>query len=154
MRRRSNDVKDHTEATLDITPTIDVVFLLLIFFIATIRLPEPEANIRAYLPRTDETPTAGEMDVDPEETEDETVIHITMRGVEVLQLNGSPVEGGFRELDTQLGVLRRVSVEGVDTRVIIDAGPEVPYYFVVNALDICGKHEFTNVSFYMPQEEG
>ena len=154
MRRRSNDVKDHTEATLDITPTIDVVFLLLIFFIATIRLPAPEANIRAFLPRTEEAPAEAAMEAEPEETEDETVIRITMRGTGVLLLNGAPVAGGFRELDSQLGVLRRVSVEGVETKVVIDAGPDVPYYFVVNALDICGKHRFTNVAFFMPQEEG
>lgn len=153
MRGRKAREEEQPEATLDITSTIDVVFLLLIFFVATIQLPAPEANIRAFLPRTEESPAAAGMDAEPEETEDETVIRITMRGVRDLRLNGAPVAGGFRELDSQLGALRRVSVEGVETKVIIDAGPDVPYYFVVNALDLCGKYEFTNVSFFMPQEE-
>lgn len=150
MRRKRAD-DGHKEATLDITSTIDVVFLLLIFFIATIQLPDPEANIRAFLPREDIAETGPGDEAEPEETKDETVIRITMRGARTLELNGAPVAGGYRELDTRLGALKRVAVDGVDTRVILDAGPDVPYRFVVNALDICAKHAFTDVSFSIPQ---
>ena len=148
-RKRAED--GHKEATLDITSTIDVVFLLLIFFIATIQLPDPEANIRAFLPREVVADAGPGDEAEPEETKDETVIRITMRGARILELNGAPVAGGYRELDTQIGALKRVSVDGVDTRVIIDAGPDVPYRFVVNSVDICAKHGFTDVSFLIPQ---
>ena len=49
-QRRSRERVDNP---VDLTSMIDVVFLLLIFFIATMQLPEPEAGLRAYLPKED-----------------------------------------------------------------------------------------------------
>ena len=149
--RRSRGGQDDGEATLDITPTIDVVFLLLIFFIATIKLPDPEANIRAYLPKKDDVQATGAVQAKPDETKNETIIRITLRGARELFLNGASIKGGFREMDSKLGALRRFAAPGVDTKVILDAGGEVPYRFVVNALDICAKHDYKNVSFAMPK---
>jgi len=146
------------QATLNLTPTIDVVFLLLIFFIATIRLPEPEANIRAYLPRKEKAASAGRGGSEEKETENVTRIRIALRTVggarTELRLNGALLEGGFRTLDRRLRVMRVVAEKTptVKTEVILDAARTVPYRFVVTALDICTKHGFSTVSFAMPRK--
>jgi len=141
-------------ATLDITPTIDVVFLLLIFFIATIRLPEPEANIRAYLPRTVDSSASGEMKADEAEAETENVnrIQIKLRttpGGSELSLNGAVLKGGFRQLDQALASLGKISAQSpeVKSKVILDVDSRIPYRYVVRAIDTCAKHKFDDVSF-------
>lgn len=145
------------EATLNLTPTIDVVFLLLIFFIATIRLPEPEVNIRAYLPRKEQTAATGKSDTEEKETENVTQIRVTLRTVGATQteirLNGGVLKGGFRVLDRRLRAMRLVAQKtpGIETKVILDAARTVPYRFVVTSLDICTKHKFSSISFAVPK---
>ena len=146
------------EARIEMLPLIDIVFLLLIFFIATIRLPEPEANIRAYLPRKEKAASSGQGRSEEKETENVTQIRIALRTVQgtrtELRLNGALLEGGFRMLDRRLKVMRFVAEKTptVTTEVILDAARTVPYRFVVTALDICTKHRFSKVSFAMPRK--
>ena len=153
MRRRR--VQDDTEHALNLTPTIDVVFLLLIFFIATIRLPKPEANIRAYLPRKDTVASAAKTEVESEKAETTDRIEIRLRalpnGQGELRLNGAVLKG-FRDLDRRLAGLARVAAmaASAQTEVILDAGRKVPYHYVVTALDLCSKHKLETVSFAMP----
>lgn len=159
MIRRKKDDRG-SGATLDLTPTIDVVFLLLIFFIATIRLPEAEANIRAYLPRKEKAAATGKGDTEEKETENVTQIRITLRTVggsrTEIRLNGGVLAGGFRLLDRRLHAMRIIAkrTPGIETRVVLDAARTVPYRFVVSTLDICTKHEFSNVSFAVPKKSG
>lgn len=154
MKRPQNRQRESI-ATLDITPTIDVVFLLLIFFIATIRLPDPEANIRAFLPKAEKVSADASGDSDDAETENVNLITITLRSVggrTELGLNGAVLKGGFRRLEASLRLLRSIadSTPDIETKVILDAAETVPYRYVVSALDVCAKHRFTSVSFAMP----
>ncbi len=146
--------KGPKEAELDITPTIDVVFLLLIFFIATIRMPEPEANIQAFLPKTVVGKEAGK--TDKKEEEEVSVINIGLRSVggsdvQVI-LNGAVLPGGFGRLNAALASLRYIAKRTPDAKseVVLDAGKRVQYRHVVKALDLCGKHGFENVNFATP----
>ena len=137
-------------ATLDITPTIDVVFLLLIFFIATIRLPNPEANIRAYLPRTEETSASDKTQAGEKETENVNRIRITLRnmtGGTELRLNGAVLKGGFRQLDQALASLGKIAAQSpeVKSKVILDVDSRIPYRYVVRAIDTCAKHKFDDI---------
>ena len=157
MSRPKREEQGASVAALDITPTIDVVFLLLIFFIATIRLPEPEANIRAYLPRKEQASAAAQARVEEKETENINWIEIMLRGVggrTQIRLNGAVLKGGFRRLDASLASLRRIAAQTpeVETKVMLDASREVPYRYVVRALDLCAKNTFSNVSFAMPRK--
>ena len=156
MRIRPSD-KSRKEAELDITPTIDVVFLLLIFFIATIRMPKPEANIQAYLPKTVAGQGAGK--TEEKEKEEINVINIALRSVggndvQVI-LNGAVLAGGFGRLNAALASLRYIVKQTPDAKseVVLDADKRVQYRYVVKALDLCGMHGFENVSFAMPPAE-
>ncbi len=152
-RRTRRD--SQTQATLDITPTIDVVFLLLIFFVATLRLPIPEADIRTDLPEKDLVAEAGQSETDVEETTDTNIIRIVLRrigGRTELLFNNQAMQGGFGRLDSTLGGMRALAKAAPDIqqKVILDAGREVPYDYVVRALIICAKHDFNDISFAMP----
>jgi biopolymer transport protein ExbD len=139
---------------LNLTPTIDVVFLLLIFFIATIRLPKPEANLEAFLPKKDTSARGGKGESD--EAEDINKIRVALRGNAAgelaISLNGSRLPGGFDRLDGALASLHKVAEQVPDakTEIVLDAGGDVPYVHVVTTIDLCAKHEFNNVSFVMP----
>ena len=130
---------------------------MLIFFIANIRLPDPEANIKAFLPKTEKVTGKGQGDPNEEETKNINRITITLRSVggrTELRLNGAVLKGGFRSLDARLGSLRAVAAASpdVETKVTLDAAETVPYRYVVHALDVCAKHKFTSVSFAMPRK--
>ena len=138
--------RSQEQATLDITPTIDVVFLLLIFFVSTIQLPPPEAELQTYLPKQEKTEATGKTTSDDqEETQNINRFVIGLRRAEgrfELKLNGAPLQRGFRQLDNQLGLLKQTSRQtpDIETKIILDAGETVPYRFVITTLDLCAKH--------------
>lgn len=155
-RGQKKSKREGAIATLNITPMIDVVFLLLIFFVATLRLPEPEANIAAFLPRREKTAVGTSKSTDDtQETEDITRIRIALRrgadGRTEFRLNNALLRGPHL-LDAKLGSLRFMADQTPDvkTEVVLDAGPLVPYRYVVKTLDLCTKHRFESVSFAMP----
>lgn len=151
MARRKRAVAEG--ATLDITSTIDVVFLLLIFFIATIRMPKPEADIRAFLPREEEKVSDGAGASADEKTEDMDTIRIALRsgsrGTDVY-LNGRLLRRGLRALNSRLAALNRVRNKAIETKVVLAADRTAPYLYVVRALNLCGVNGFSDVSFAMP----
>lgn len=161
MRRRRTG-KDESEATLNLTPTIDVVFLLLIFFIATIRLPKPEANIRAYLPKEERADASARAKVEDPETEKVDRIWIALRigrasGITELLLNGRRLPGRLRQLNGALKAMKADRGAGTQEEeskeeIVLDVADEVPYRYVVSTLDVCTRHGFSNVSFNMPKQ--
>lgn len=154
--RRSSDGR--SEATLNLTPTIDVVFLLLIFFVATMQFPKAETNIGAYLPRKSPlVEGAGEKKEDEQKKENVSTIRISLQKAEAelqILLDGASLKADFGRLDRSLLLLSRNAAQtpNVQTEVVLDAERVVPYHHVVKALDLCAKHGFTNLSFAMPPE--
>lgn len=153
---RKQRLKGDERATLDITSTIDVVFLLLIFFISTIRMPKPEADIRAFLPREEPTVTQKGGGGTETKTKDETDIRVDLRsgarGTEVY-LDDRHLAGGLRDLGRKLRALDKFRDKAIESKVILAAGRKVPYLYVVRALNLCGVHHFDNVSFALPPKE-
>jgi len=153
--KRARTGRIESKATLNLTPTIDVVFLLLIFFVATMKLPVPEANIRAYLPRKEMVDATGQTTVEQKDAENVNKITIALRrgaGGTEMRLNGALIAGGFSRLDRKLRSLQAVARQAKDVRTVVtlDAGAEVPYRYVVTTLDVCAKNQFSDISFAMP----
>ncbi len=111
---------------LQMTSMIDVVFLLLIFFIVTLQIPEPEVMIETDLPRAEGTGDhEAETDEDVEEFEDlrlQLVWNETAERTEI-RLNEQRIPGQSH----LLGRLRMAHRMYPDGRVIIIADDDVSY---------------------------
>lgn len=128
MAARSNE-----EPKVEMTPMIDVVFQLLIFFVVTLKQEDILAKLMASRPAPD--PNA-----DPEHQPD--LIDITVH------------EGGFifkgkvvtREgLDKQIATYARVSK---NANVIIRCTKNSKQRYLVQAMDICSRHQMRNLSIF------
>ena len=126
---------------VDITPMIDVVFLLLIYFML---LPlQQEADIAIKLPS--ETPPAESLDLPSEH-----IIDVYPNGM--VLLNGAPMDGNddriMSRLTTTLTRLRLSSDRAkISTIVKIQADPDSPHQRSIDVLNACAKAEVKKVSF-------
>ncbi len=119
-------------STLSLTPLIDVVFLLLIFFLVTSEFEEEERRLDIVLPSaTSAVPMIGK----PREI----VVDIDAGGS--LYLSGQPTDL------TELQRLLRVAVASNPTNqtVVIRADASTSFQPVVSVMDMCNK---TGVSDY------
>lgn len=130
-----------SEDKVDITPMIDVVFLLLIYFMF---LPlQQEADIGIKLPSA--TPPAENLKLPSEH-----IIEIFPNGL--ILLNGAPMDSSddreMARLSTTLTRLRMSSDRlGDDTVVKIQADPDSPHKRAIDVLNACSKAEISKVSF-------
>lgn len=130
------------EDKVDITPMIDVVFLLLVYFMF---LPlQQEADISIRLPSQSTPP--------PEEIElpNEHIIDIFPNGL--VLLNGAPTDSkdsrNMPRLTTTLTRLRMSSDRiDVNTVVRIQADPDSKHQRSMDVLNACAKAEIKQVSF-------
>ncbi len=126
-RNRGEEVK------LEMTPMIDVVFQLLIFFIVTLRQEDILAQLEVLRPAPD--PDATEVDqVEP--------IRILI-GRTGFVYRGRPVTE--RELSASI---ERVSRYNPDAMIMIQATLDSDHRWLVRALDICARHNMNRLSVF------
>ena len=127
---------------VELTPLIDVVFLLLIFFMVTTTF-DRQAEIKIDLPTADKT-----AQVAPEQDKLELLIDSKARyyvnGREVL--NNKP-ETLFQAMTQVLNKMEK------EPKLIISADANVDYQAVVTAMDIAGRLGLTNFSIATTQTE-
>ena len=132
----------NTEDKVDMTPMIDVVFLLLVYFMF---LPlQQEADIGIRLP-SKTPPQSEELDLP-----NEHILAIFPNGL--ILLNGAPMDStdsrSMPRLSTTLTRLRMSSDRiNIDTVVKIQADPDSPHQRSMDALNACAKAEISKVSF-------
>ncbi|MGB0744315.1 MAG: ExbD/TolR family protein [Opitutales bacterium] len=128
----------------DLTPMIDVVFLLLIFFMVTTSLIKEEADLGIQLPTN--TPPKASAELPSKHTID------VMPDGSVL-LNGGMAAGpdetlALHGLISTLTKLKAASDRtGVKTIVVIQADPVSPHYKAIQVLDACAAAKIQFVSF-------
>jgi len=129
----------------NLTPMIDVVFLLLIFFMVTTSLIKEEADLGIQLPTN--TPAK-----DSAELPSKHIIEVLPDGS--ILLNGGIIASGndgaivLRGLISTLTRLKASSDRmGAKTMIIIQADPISPHYKAVQVLDACAAAELQFVSF-------
>ena len=111
---------------LSLTPLIDIVFLLLIFFLVATRFAEEDRKLEVQLPTASE---AQPMTEQP----DEIAINITEEGRFF-------VGGKFMEEDELFELLRTARINNpVGQPVMIRADERVPFAFVATAMNLCAK---------------
>ncbi|MGJ8638106.1 MAG: ExbD/TolR family protein [Opitutaceae bacterium] len=130
-----------SEDKVDITPMIDVVFLLLIYFMF---LPlQQEADIGIKLPSN--APPAQDLQLPSEH-----IVEVFPNGL--ILLNGAPMDSvndrNMAKLTNTLTRLRLSSDRaGIDTVVKIQADPDSPHQRSIDILNSCAKADITKVSF-------
>ncbi|MDD2597740.1 MAG: biopolymer transporter ExbD [Kiritimatiellae bacterium] len=118
---------------LDMTPMIDVVFQLLIFFIVTIKQEDILSKLSAARPAAD--PRARK------ENQPELItIQVAPQG---FILNGRPVS--LVELDRRI---KRYADLSKTAMIVIKCTADSPHAFLVQSLDICNKNGMTNLSIF------
>lgn len=149
MRVKKADMGEE-KVELQMTSMIDVVFLLLIFFIATMEFKESEGLLRSFLPK-EGTAASDAKKQDEDMKKDLQDITVTLekgeRGIVIVV--GQAVLPSFRQLAFKLGRLHK---QFPNHRVVIDGKPDVDYGAVVKALNACVRAEYTNISFSAPPE--
>ena len=104
---------------IDMTPLIDVVFLLLIFFMLTFAIQGQGIKLR--LPQGESAPQ--------EKVEKDLIVKIDQKNN--LHLNGEPIQISLLKIALDKGLINRS-----DKLVVIDAAPRVKYGLFARVLDI------------------
>lgn len=123
-----------------ITPMLDVVFLLLCFFVATSVYSQWENEISIQLP------TASTGDV-PDRLPGEIIVNVASDGA--IRVNGrdlTPDELGLR--------LRAVASAFPGQPIVLRADKDASYEHVMRVLDECRKSDIWNISFATQGERG
>ena len=130
--------KPQENPALDMTPMIDVVFELIIFFVVTIKQEDLFTRLNANRP----APAAGSSS-----SESDTTVTIEIgRGKDangVLVYNKREIKRA--ELDQNLREVARTSKK---TPIIIKCSEDSPHKALVDALDICYRNQLFSVSIF------
>lgn len=132
--------QENEDPHLNITPLIDVVFLLLIFFMVTTTF-QKEAQLRIEIPRAEQQPTATE----PESLE----IIIDAQGRYFLEqqevVNTKP--------ETLKAAITKAVGDNRELPVVIRADASTPHQSVVTAMDVLSQLGFANLSIATTRPE-
>jgi biopolymer transport protein ExbD len=126
--------KQYENPQLDMTPMIDVVFELIIFFVVTIKQEDLFSKLNANRP----APNPNK--VDQKVVDEQIEIQVAANG---LIYNGRGVSLG--ELDRNIKEAARISKK---TTVLLQCALDSPHKYLVDALDICSKHGLHNLSIF------
>ncbi|SRR5581483_3094831 len=149
--KRSRKRKNHfdTELGFQIAPMIDVVFVIMLFFMVMAGAVKVEREINSKLPGTAETS-------EPTEFVDEVIINISDAGE--VTLNDEPMDSASSKEMSQLrGTLLRAKQSSDAAKsqlmVTIVSEPEARYSRAVDVLDALAAAQIENVSFTTTDEE-
>ena len=145
--RGSKSIKkmSEQEIKIDMTPMIDVTFLLLIFFMCTLHFKDIEGVLNSYMPKDE-----GIFNV-PATANPQEPIHIiltTKNKETIIDIGSSSFKGKskFSKLLSNLGnIVEKYSIAGNDKKisVIIDPQKEIIFQDVISTLDACHKIQRT-----------
>lgn len=124
----------------NITPLIDIVFLLIVFFLAATHLTQNE-KLEAV-----ELPEASQNESEPDEAPRRMIITITLD--EKLHLRGNEIS--LEELEAQLQSLDESKRHEMEIRIRGDR--RIPYRIVEPVLISCARAGISNVKFLVLNE--
>ena len=145
---RERKKRSAPKADVPIAPMIDVVFLMLIYFMVSATLQRQEADIAFQLPGV------AEQD-EPLEMPDEQIIEITGEGQVLVNefAYDHPNAHRFTELAAMLTRFREASdANRVETVVTIAPDDQTLHHFIVRVMDACSLAGIRNVNFAFGDE--
>jgi len=142
VRLRRRDARARWEMHLgpSMTPMVDVVLVILIFFMASAALVGPERVLDALTPPERDAPA--DLPALPQVSFE---IVLQREGSRTIATGLGIVGGGLDALDSAAARVGR-ELRGAEAVVHIDAHDAVPYADVVRARDVCARAGFERVS--------
>lgn len=122
------------EVNVNLTPLIDVVFLLLIFFMVSTTFTK-ETHLQVNLPQADG---------DTQQATDNNVLEILITDEGQYSVNGRALVN--TQAETLRLALKELAGEARDIPLIITADANTPHQAVVTAMDVSGKLGFQKLS--------
>ncbi|MCL1920927.1 MAG: biopolymer transporter ExbD [Kiritimatiellaeota bacterium] len=119
---------------LDMTPMIDVVFQLLIFFVVTLKQEDILSKLDVFRPAPDPT-------VNKEEQIETTTIIVEAQG---FVFNGRYM-ARIADLDREL---KRVASISTTSMILVKCTKDSQHGLLVQALDACSKYKLTKLSLF------
>jgi biopolymer transport protein ExbD len=151
--RAKEKIAGSEELKLSITPLIDVTFLLLIFFMCSMRFKTLERKVQAWLPLTHGQATT--KITPPPEDKIKVLLKRapgeTLTRVKLLDRELGAGETAFAELDRQLAAIHASAPE---LKGEIDALEEVPHGHVMRSIDSFMKAGVEEIEFRGTKEKG
>ncbi len=143
MMANSDPFGGEEEPELDISPLIDVAFLLLIYFLVTTTLQKSEADLSLVLP--------GVAQEDSREVKiDQMLVKVDQAGVVYVNEEVADTDPENRALPNLTDRLSRYAaaaeVANTETQVIIDCDQEAVGQRFIDVLNVCAKAKIKNVS--------
>ncbi len=139
IKRKTTDEK----MEINMTPMIDCVFLLLIYFMVSTTLERQEADIGVSLPGVAEQSEAVEIP-------DEQVIEITEAGNVLLNdlEYDEPGKSNLPELVKMLKLFKQTAeANKVEAMITIAPAPKIKHQRVIDVLNACADAKINNVTF-------
>ncbi len=141
---RFSDQKEE-ETTINLTPLIDVVFLLLIFFMVSTTFSK-ESQLRIKLPESSDQPT---------EQQQAKLLEIEISAKGVYAIKGPDGVKAKQLLNTNRETLRRAilkEIQGVTEIItVIRADRQTPHESVIRAMDVSRRLGLTDITFATQQ---
>jgi biopolymer transport protein ExbD len=136
--RLSNQQQKGAPLALSMTSMIDVVFLLLIFFIVTTTFVRPERQVQSSIKVNEKDAAQEQSDLDP------AIVEISRFG-DVIQFRIGAIK--TNKLDEVEKILR--GFEDKAEGAFVRAADNVPFEAAAQAIGVCKSSGFTTVS-YLP----
>lgn len=139
----SDPFGDEEEPELDISPLIDVAFLLLIYFLVTTTLQKSEADLSLTLPGVD-SPDTEEVKID------QMLVEIDPSGAVIVNDEIADSDPEDRDLPNLTDRLSRYAascqVANTEPQIIIGCADEAKGQRFIDVLNVCAKANIKNVS--------
>ncbi|MBK1829820.1 biopolymer transporter ExbD [Verrucomicrobiaceae bacterium R5-34] len=125
--------REPESAAFPLAPMIDVVFLLLIFFIATMQFSQSERELNVSVPVAEEG-------ADAQQTVGEIIVNVKENGEVV-------VDNSVMSQDQLYAKLTRIAAVHKNQAIRIRGDGKVEYQKIVQVIDVCQKAGIPNISF-------
>jgi len=136
MKLSSHKRKRKKQIVLEMTSMIDVVFLLLIFFIVTASFTKTERDLNAVTKADDQSAQTQQSDLEP------AVVVIKNSSNGFVYSIGS---NEFTDVDQLAEILENFPNKGDGA--FVRASDDAPYGMAASAIQVCKDAEFTGVSY-------
>ncbi len=138
MKTPIKATKNKVSFSVRMTPLIDVIFLLLIFFILAIRLEKPEGVLENILPVSDGQSIA-------EQQKDWEVVKLRIK----LITEGEQLKIYLQErvVYTYKDLLSYLNMLPQEIMLVIEPESKVPYKYVIGVYNTCIKAKKSNIVF-------